>query len=222
LWASLQAGQIFLNQQSSRAIDSGPAVTPTELIPDTHHFNGRGGRVLPILHPDGTPNTAPGLLPLLDRSLGCGQIGAAELAAYVVAVAGQPAFTERFVEELLTPGVRIPLTRDRALWSRAVSLGQEILWASTYGERCADPSAGRPAGQVQFPPEDPRQVRYLTPIGDLIPDRMIYDAETRTLHLGSGAFGPVPEDVWAYDVGGMKIVSHWFGYRKSKPTESAG
>ncbi|WP_329133539.1 N-6 DNA methylase [Streptomyces sp. NBC_01476] len=218
LWASLKAGQIFLNQQSSHEIDSGPAVVATNLIPDTHHFNGRGGRILPLLHPDGSPNLAPRLLPYLASLLGQDRMTATDLAAYVVAVAGHEAFTERFAEELLTPGVRVPLTRDGVLWSRAVGLGREILWASTYGECCADPTLGRHPGHVQFASGDERQVRYLTPIGTRIPDRLHYDAPTRTLYIGKGSFAPVPDAVWAYDVGGMKIVGKWFGYRKAAPT----
>lgn len=151
LWASLQAGQVFLNQQSSQEIDSGPAVVVTHLVPDTHHFNGRGGRIMPLLHPDGSPNLPSGLLTFLARALDQNTIAAADLAAYVLAVVGHDAFTEQFSEELLTPGVRVPLSRDRTLWSRAVALGREILWASTYGERCADPALGRSPATCSSP-----------------------------------------------------------------------
>ncbi|MFJ9111422.1 type ISP restriction/modification enzyme [Streptomyces sp. NPDC102283] len=218
LWASVQPDQLFLNQQSSHEIDSGPAVVATHLIPDTHHFNGRGGRVMPLLHPDGTPNVPAGLLPHLSRSTGAGPVSAADLAAYIVAVTAHSAFTEHFAEELLTPGIRLPLTRDAALWRRATALGAEILWASTYGERCADLGAGRSLGDVRFPSGDPRQVRYETNVGRDVPDRIRYEAETRTLHVGDGTFAPVPEAVWTYHVGGMRIVNKWFGYRKAKPT----
>lgn len=217
LWASIEDGQLFLNQQSSHKIDSGPAVVATHLVPDTDHFNGRGGRSMPVRHPDGSSNTPVGLLPHMAGVLGAGRVAEAELAAYTVAVAGHSAFTERFAEELLTPGVRLPLTRDPALWVRAVALGREVLWASTYGERCADPGAGRPVSRIEFPLGDERQVRYLTRIGSGVPDRLRYDADTQTLHVGEGAFAPVPEAVWAYDVGGMRIVTKWFGYRKARP-----
>ncbi|GGP73396.1 hypothetical protein GCM10010231_50330 [Streptomyces sindenensis] len=218
LWASVHPDQLFLNQQSSHEIDSGPAVVATHLIPDTHHFNGRGGRVMPLLHPDGSPNVPAGLLSLLSRSTGTGPVSAADLATYIMAVTAHSAFTEHFAEELLTPGVRLPLTRDPELWQQATALGTEILWASTYGERCADPEAGRPRGDVRFPARDPRQVRYETNIGRDVPDRIRYEAETRTLYLGGGSFAPVPEAVWEYHVGGMKVVNKWFGYRKAKPT----
>ncbi|MET9975671.1 type ISP restriction/modification enzyme [Streptomyces microflavus] len=219
LWASAQTGhQLFLNQQSSHEIDSGPAVVATHLLPDTHHFNGRGGRVMPLLHPDGSPNVAPGLLAHLTRVMGAGPVGAADLAAYIAAVTGHSGFTERFAEELLTPGVHLPLTRDPDLWRRATTLGTEILWASTYGQRFSDPAAGRPVGEVRFSSGDERQVRYMAHIGRNVPDHMLYEEETQTLRLGQGALAPVPPAVWSYHVGGMKVVNKWFGYRKAKPT----
>jgi len=217
LWASLQKGQLFLNQQSSHEITSGPALVATHLLPDTHHFNGRGGRIMPILHPDGSPNTPRDLLPYLARALGLERISVDDLAAYAMAITGHPAFTARFAEDLLTPGVRLPMTRHRELWERSVALGREVLWASTFGEKCADTAAGRAAGDIEFTPGDARRVQYVTHIGDTLPNRLIYDAETHTLRIGEGALAPVPAAVWTYDVGGMEIVKKWFGYRKASP-----
>ncbi|MEV5175053.1 type ISP restriction/modification enzyme [Streptomyces flaveolus] len=217
LWEALLPGQVFLNQQSSHPIESGPAVVATTLLPDTDHFNGRGGRVMPMLHPDGSSNVPTGLLAALASRLDLAKVTVQDLAAYVIAVAGHPGFTKRFKEELLTPGVRVPLAGDPALWREAVRLGEEVLWASTYGEVFADPGAGRPLGAITYVPSDPRQVRYLTPIGSEVPQEMRYEAAKQTLHLGAGSFGPVPEEVWTYNVGGMGILKKWFGYRKAHP-----
>ncbi|MEU9097417.1 type ISP restriction/modification enzyme [Streptomyces sp. NPDC048361] len=218
LWESLQPGQVFLNQQSSHEISSGPALMATALLPDTHHFNGRGGRVHPVLHPDGSANVPTGLLRYLARALGLDELTAHDLAAYAVAIAGHSGFTERFTEELLTPGVRLPLTRDPALWSEAVRVGRAFLWAATYGDAGAPPAehgSGRPS--VAFPAGDPRQVRYETGIGSCVPDTLGYDAETATLRVGPGAFTGVPPDVWNFEVGGMNVIKKWFGYRKASP-----
>ena len=217
LWESMREGQLFLNQQSSQVIESGPAVMATALIPDTHHFNGRGGRSMPLLHPDGTPNVPTGLLSHLAAVLGLEEVTVHDLAAYTVAVAGHSVFTEQFTEELLTPGVRLPLTRSQETWQKAVALGTEVLWALTYGDHGASPQASRPAGDVEFPAGDPRQIRYLTHIGATLPEKLRYDAETETLHVGKGSFGPVPEAVWNFDVGGMPVLRKWFGYRKASP-----
>ncbi|WP_051713920.1 type ISP restriction/modification enzyme [Streptomyces sp. NRRL WC-3626] len=219
LWESLQPGQVFLNQQSSHEITGGPALVATALLPDTHHFNGRGGRVHPVLHPDGSANVPTGLLRYLSGVLGLDGVTVHDLAAYAVAVTGHSAFTEQFAEELLTPGVRLPLTRDPELWSEAVRVGRAFLWAATYGER-GDPPDAPASGQeeIDFPPGDPRQVRYATPIGSAVPDTLAYDEESGTLHVGPGTFTGVPPEVWNYEVGGMRIVKKWFGYRKASPT----
>ncbi|MFE7773730.1 type ISP restriction/modification enzyme [Streptomyces sp. NPDC057445] len=219
LWESLQPGQVFLNQQSSHEISGGPALVATALLPDTHHFNGRGGRVHPVLHPDGSANVPSGLLRYLAGALGMDDLTVHDLAAYAVAVAGHSAFTEHFAEELLTPGVRLPLTRDPVLWSEAVRVGREFLWAATYGDAGAPP-AGQESGResVAFPAGDPRQVRYETGIGSTVPDTLAYDAETGTLRVGPGTFTGVPPEVWNYEVGGMNVVKKWFGYRKASPT----
>ncbi|MFC9665165.1 type ISP restriction/modification enzyme [Nocardia sp. NPDC127606] len=217
LWEALQPGQLFLNQQSSQEIETGPAVVATALLPDTHHFNGRGGKIMPILHPDGTPNVHPRLLAHLATELGLDRITVHDLAAYVAAVTGHSGFTERFAEELLTPGVRLPLTRDPDLWHEAVKLGERLLWASTYGERYIAPKDGRPAADVLFPPGDPRRLRYDQHIGTEVPSEIRYAEMNRTLYLGAGFVSPVPTEVWNYDVGGMQIVKKWFGYRKANP-----
>ncbi|MGW7644199.1 type ISP restriction/modification enzyme [Streptomyces bobili] len=219
LWESLQPQQLFLNQQSSHEISSGPALVVTALLPDTHHFNGRGGRVHPVLHPDGSANVPTGLLRYLAAALDLGEVPAHDLAAYAIAVAGHSAFTEHFAEELLTPGVRLPLTRDPELWREAVAVGQAFLWAATYGEAGAPPDAGT-SGQdgVGFSSGDPRQVRYATGVGAAVPDSLSYDEETGTLHVGPGTFTGVPPEVWTYEVGGMHVIKKWFGYRKASPT----
>ncbi|UXI81802.1 hypothetical protein N6Q81_28995 [Streptomyces vinaceusdrappus] len=159
------------------------------------------------------------LLRYLSGVLGLDGVTVHDLAAYAVAVAGHTAFTEQFAEELLTPGVRLPLTRDPDLWSEAVRVGRAFLWAATYGEQ-GDPLDAPTAGEerVDFPPGDPRQVRYVTPIGSAVPNTLAYDEESGTLHVGPGTFTGVPPEVWNYEVGGMRIVKKWFGYRTASPT----
>jgi hypothetical protein len=217
LWDSLQPGQLFLNQQSSHEIKSGPAVVATALLPDTHHFNGRGGQIMPVLHPDGTENVPPRLLTYLADQLNIDQITAHDLAAYTIAIAGHANFTKQFTDQLLTPGVRIPLTRDRQLWLDGVTLGAKLLWVSTYGAFYSAPDRGRPAGNVTYSLGDSRRVMYQQAVGQAVPAEIKYNEMTKTVHLGHGEFGPVPVEVWDYDVGGMQIVKKWFGYRKSQP-----
>ncbi|MGH8921942.1 MAG: type ISP restriction/modification enzyme, partial [Actinomycetes bacterium] len=55
LWAARISGQVFVIEQHSHTIGPGPGTIVSALIPDFHHFDGRGGRALPYLHPDGSP-----------------------------------------------------------------------------------------------------------------------------------------------------------------------
>lgn len=56
LWAARRLGQIFVIEQNSQPISDGPGLVFSTLIPDMHHFNNRGGRALPVMHPGGRPN----------------------------------------------------------------------------------------------------------------------------------------------------------------------
>ena len=217
LWEAQVPGQMFLVEQSSKPIKSGPGVVFSALIPDMDYFKGsEGGRALPVLHPDGTPNLAPGLAVATEAALGS-SIKPNDLVAYIAGVVSHPAYTARFADELVTPGVRVPITADPELWTQAVALGRQVIWASTYGVVFHDDSANRPHGDIAYPADDPRRPMMLKPLGNTMPETIRYDADAETLHVGQAEFGPVPERVWLYDTGGMNIVNKWFSYRKAKP-----
>jgi hypothetical protein len=147
--------------------------------------------------------------------------------AYVAGVVSHPAFTQTFADELTTPGIRVPLTTDPELWTRAVALGEQVIWLHTYGETFTGPD--RPAADVRYPRGDPRQPLSLTAIGAM-PEVMTYDPERSLLSLaatsgtttsgsdsGAGTFGPVTPEVWDYAVGGKNVLKSWFNYRKAVP-----
>lgn len=217
LWASLQAGQIFTIEQHSKVISDGPGVVFSALIPDMDHFKGsEGGRALPLLHPNGEQNTAPGLLEALTSIYGI-EVLAEDLLAYIGAVVACPAFTRTFQDELTTPGIRVPVTSDREVWRQAVALGQEVLWVHTFGEAFHGAAEGRPRANIRFADsESEAQPLNLTPISDL-PTTLSYDEESRTVFLGDGQWGPVDPRVFAYEVGGRRVVKSWFDYRKKEP-----
>jgi hypothetical protein len=219
LWRVRGPQQIYTTEQNAHPITTGPALIFSAHIPDMHHYNGRSGRAIP-LYQDASgciPNVAPSLLAFLTQQLGV-QINAEDLLAYVAAVVAHPAYTMRFSKELEVPGVRVPLTRDHRLWHEAVRLGQEILWLHTYGERCADPAAGRSNEIPTLPAQ--RQPMVVAEIPDTetdMPHVIDYRADQRLLQVGLGAIAPVTPEVWAYEVSGWKVVKRWFDYRKKNP-----
>ena len=66
--------------------------------------------------------------------------------AYLAAVMAHPGYTRRFQDDLVQPGLRLPLTQDAGLFAEAVAVGEEVIWLHTFGERYADPSNSRPVG----------------------------------------------------------------------------
>ncbi|HET9895431.1 MAG TPA: type ISP restriction/modification enzyme [Streptosporangiaceae bacterium] len=113
LWAVRSDRQVYVTEQNSHPVETGPGLTFTGLIPDIHHYNARSGRVFPLFrNPEGTiANFTPDLVPFLGRRLGC-PISAVDLLAYIAGVVAHPGYTRRFHAELRQPGIRVPLTAD--------------------------------------------------------------------------------------------------------------
>lgn len=211
-----------MGEQHSVPVAAGALpISFTSLIVDLNYTDNRGGRVLPLLHPDGTPNLAPGLLSALAAEASI-QADHEDLLAYVAGVVAHPAFTATFVDELTTPGVRVPITRDPALWARAVEFGREVIWLHTYAERYVDVADGREAGNVRsgWPMDaQPMSLEAVT----TMPVKLQYDDLAHQVWFTdddggrNGAWGPVPRQVFDYTVGGMNVVGSWFKYRKKNP-----
>jgi hypothetical protein len=216
LWAARRSGQLFVVEQHSKQIKNGPGIVFSALIPDSDYFKGSGGgRVLPFLHPDGSPNLAPGLVAAVGRFVGV-NITELNLLAYLAATISHPAYERTFADELVTPGIRLPITKDPDLWSEAVMIGDEVIWAQTYGEISSNPELGRPKGNIRFAHGDPRQPLALQPVTGL-PETMSYDPVEQILRVGTSRWGPVRAQVSDYAVDGKNILKSWFNYRKADP-----
>jgi hypothetical protein len=206
-------GQIFAIEQHSHHPGAGPGMMFSNLMPDQHSFNNRGGRTLPLFHPDGSPNVTPGLLAALEKVLKR-EVAASELLSYIAGVTAHPHFIELYSEDLRTPGIRVPLTKDAGLWSNAVELGEEILWLHTFGSRFVDVDKGRGVDIRQR--NGLSHPTYLEAVKGM-PDVLDHDDETNVLKVGTGRFGGVSKDVYEYQVGGVNVLKQWFGYRKQNP-----
>lgn len=219
LWASRSDRQIYLTAPSDRSPTSGPALTLTALIPDLHHYNGRGGRALPLWHDaEATvPNIQANVLSYLSDAY-ARLVSAEEVFAYVAAVVANPAFTSRFKSDLLQPGLRIPLTADAELFSRAAKIGETIIWLYTFGERFIDEKSGRPAGPPRLPPKLAPRIPADGAIpteSNAMPDRIEYEEGKCRLVIGSGHIENVSPDMWNYEVSGKHVLRQWFSYRKA-------
>ena len=218
LWEMRSERQVFLTALARTSPSCGPALTLTYLVPDLGHHNGRGGRAFPLWADTEArvPTLRPRLLALLSDRLGFA-VAPEALVAYIAAVAAHPAFTERFREDMATPGLRIPLTADAAPYSEAVEIGRGVVWLQTFGERMADSGAGRPPGPPRLPPERapriPKQGAFPQD-AEGMPDSIDYDASGRRLLVGRGFVENVAPATWSYEVSGKQVLAQWFSYRR--------
>lgn len=232
LWKVLDESikrQFFLASSLVMPLGQGPSLTVSCYIPDRHYFCNRGGKDILPLYRDRyglEPNLLPGLLAQLSRRFAY-DVTAEDVAGYFYAVLAQPAYTERFHDQLARCEVRVPLTKDAALFTKAAAFGKTLLWLHTYGERLADPAAERPAGRI------PRGVaKCITAVPDTsegYPDDFRWSEDSHILHVGNGRFGPVSREVYEFEVSGFKVVQSWLGYRmkhrkgkKSSPLDDIG
>lgn len=219
LWEAHGPGQIVLTVPMDRTPSSGPALTATALIPDLHHYAGRGGRVFALWRDKAAaqPNVAPRALATLALLHGAVP-GPTDLFTYVAALLAHPAYTARFQAELIRPGLRVPVTADAALFAEAARLGREIVWLHSFGERFAD---GRPPGSPRLPPDRAPTIPKdgaipSTPEG--FPEQIAYDPACRRLSIGAGWIDNVDPRAWAYEVSGKRVLAQWFSYRQKTRT----
>ena len=212
-WRTYGPQQTFITSLLTKALGQGPAAVACAAIPDLDHFRGSFGakHVIPLWRDaEATePNTASGLLDLLSGAFSA-PVSAPDLFAYAYAVLAQPAYVERFWNQLEQPPPRLPITRDGELFRRAAEHGAQLIYLHTYGERFAQPgeAGGVPPGEARSTVAVPRKD---------YPEGHRYDEQTRTLHVGKGEFAPVAPEVWHYSVSGLQVVKSWLDYRKRKP-----
>ena len=192
-------------------------------VPDTHFFNGRGGRVIPLYRniQQRMPNITPGLLSLFRDRLKA-VVADDDFLAYIAGVSAHSGYTQRFHNELAQPGVRIPLTAVPQLWHEAVEIGKNVIWLHTFGERFANDRQGRPVRKL---PGRPDVQQPIPGSPEQLPGRIEYRPDDNCLALGwdqFGRIGPVTPEAAEYEISGMRVISHWFDYRKRNPSGRRG
>lgn len=211
LWRTMSARQLFMTSLLADLLGSGPAATLANVIPDMHHFSGRGGKDIIPLWRDAActePNVTSGVLDALTSGLG-EAIEPEDLFAYCYAILSAPDYVERFLEELEVPRPHVPITRDVELFRTAVQLGRRLVWLHTFGERLVP--EGIRVGQI--PQGAARCTRAVPTTPDGYPTAHRYDEESQELHVGEGIFTPVNPAVREYSVSGLDVVGSWLDYR---------
>jgi len=208
-WRAHGPDQVYLTSALQGVLGEGPAATVSGDVPDLHHFSGRGGKdAIPLWRNAAAtqPNVTGGLLDALSEEYGA-SVSPEDLFAYAYAVLGSPAYTESFSEELSIPGPRLPITKDNALFRRAVELGRWLIGLHTYGERFGGSVTRGKARIEKAIPDTPESY----------PEDYSYDEENLTLKVGKGEIRPVSPKVYGYNVSGLEVVKSWLGYRRKNP-----
>ncbi len=207
--------QVFVVSQLWQVLGRGPALTASCYVPDFHFFKGSyGGKDVVPLYRDADATEA-NILPGLLNQLGTAykrKVTPDDFLAYCYGALAQPAFTARYAKELETRELRVPLTKDAALFAKVRDAGARLLWLHTYGER--------------FVPKGQRRGHVLRGAAKCVksvpghaagyPESFHYNDATQTLHVGDGEFAPVAREVFEFEVSGLKVVQSWLKYRMKK------
>jgi hypothetical protein len=224
LWDAYGPRQVFMTVLDRTSSSSGPAVTFSGVVPDHDHYKGSaGGRVYPIWSDAlATLSNIPDTILAHLADTYHAPVSPEDVTAYIAALLAHPAYTAHFQKDLKQPGLRVPLTTDPALFAEAVSLGREVIWLHTYGERFDDAAAGRPKAPPRLDKGDGPSIPkdgMIPPAPEPLPDTMDYDPATRRLSIGKGHIDNVMPEVWAYEVSGKNVLRQWFSYRKRDRTK---
>lgn len=212
LWLAHSDHQLYLTSLFSIPLDVGPALCVCSEIPDLDCFRGSYGAKAAIpLYRDAEctqPNVLPGILEMLNKAFQL-KLTPEDFAGYVYGILAQPEYTRRFADELAGKEIRVPLTKDKKLFSKVSEFGKELIWLHTYGERLYD--ASHPKGKI--PKGKTQCVKAVSGQENHYPNEYSYDEHNKTLHVGDGEFASVSRDVWEFEVSGLKVVQSWLGYR---------
>ena len=210
LWRVHSEQQVYLTTLLKDSLGRGPAATACALIPDLHHFSGRGAKdTVPLYRTADASqaNITPDLLKLLGTEYKR-KVTPEDFLAYLYGVLAQPAFTTQFEKELETRKLCVPITKDTALFEKVRKAGARLLWLHTYGERFV-PTEQTP-GRV--PPGAAKCVEAIPGHAE----EFIYNDANQTLRISGGVFAPVAPEVYEFEVSGLKVVQSWLKYRMKK------
>lgn len=214
LWNAHSEQQVYLTSVFSQALGLGPALTACAIIPDLHHFCGRGAKdTIPLYRTAGASqaNIIPDLLEILSVAYQR-NVTPEDFLAYIYGALAQPAFTGRFTKELETRELRVPITKDAKLFEQVHDIGARLLWFHTYGERFVP--SGQTPGYVPF--GEAKCHKAVSSDIEGYPENFTYNDATRTLYVGAGEFKPVAPEVYEFEVSGLPVVQSWLNYRMKK------
>ena len=214
LWRVHSERQVYFTTLLNDHLGRGPAASACALIPDLHHFSGRGAKdAIPLYRnvSSSQANVTPDLLDMLNRTYKK-DVTPEDFLGYVYGTLAHPNYTSRYMSELAARELRVPLTKDVALFQKVKATGARLLWLHTYGERFV--TDVQPRGRV--PRGAAKCVKGVPGDPESYPDAFKYSDVTEILRVGEGEFNPVLPEVYEFEVSGLKVVQSWLRYRMKR------
>lgn len=151
-----------------------------------------------------TPNLHRRLVPKLREAYGREPTPSAILA-YMYAILYAPAYREKYAEFLRIDFPGIPFTSDPELFERLAGLGENLIGLHLLEpDRLGDPV-------VHFHGEGNKQVVRRAS------DGFRYDEERKRKYINLNQyFGPIPDELWEYQIGGYQVLYKWLKDRKER------
>jgi hypothetical protein len=189
-------------------------ISPLYLYPEPKPPEGRkkgGGRYVAMalfetraLYGERKPNLNPSLMDALAAAYG-EALAPEDIFHYVYAVLYAPAYRAKYAQLLRMDFPRIPFAAEPPVFARMAALGERLAGLHLPRSPDLDPPACRFEGQG-----DDR-------IGKDRKSGLRYDPGAQRVYINAAQhFAPVPEAVWAYQVGGYQVCEKWLRDRKGR------
>lgn len=180
-----------------RDFGRGPLAIYTELLPDQHVFNGRGGKAVFPLYRIGASGREIGLtddvMRWAQRVFGeTGELAAEKSFSYMLALLSAPSYAEQYWMILEASPPSVPLTESRELAERAVAIGDGL---RTAWKKTADRGGIRWHGS-----------------GGAALGKAKWADDNIQFENGRWISG-VSEEVWSFTISTYKVVQKWFEAR---------
>jgi len=204
-------------------------VSPLYIYPDKTAATLLDAAALSLWPPDPAhgnriPNLSPEFVKAVEETLGLPFIpiqpttpnaqstafGPEDLLAYLYALLHSPTYRERYAEFLKIDFPRVPLTSDVALFWRLVALGRELIALHLL----ESPAVAQPITSYRI-----RGNNEVAPKGgypQYTPPNPAQSIGGRVYINKAQYFEGVPEDVWAFQIGGYQVLDKWLKDRRGR------
>jgi hypothetical protein len=147
-----------------------------------------------------------------------GPFGPLDILAYAYALFHSPTYRERYAEFLKIDFPRLPLTTDPDLFWRLAALGRELIALHLLSPQAPPLQALErgTGGEVSYPVPGSNQVKRRGAYPKYTPPNPAQEIGGRVHVNETQYFEGVPENVWAFQVGGYQVLHKWLRDRRGR------